>query len=69
MPSVALIYCQRCESTAEHPLTNGPIPVITGCTCGGRLQISRIVQRRSEDVRDRSVAYAAPYVARATRGA
>jgi hypothetical protein len=68
MPSVALIRCQRCESTAEHPLTNGPIPVITGCTCGGRLQIARIVQRRSEDARGRPAGRDRP-VARATQGA
>lgn len=45
MPSVAVICCERCGSSSEHGIANGPIPVVSACPCGGQRQIARIVFR------------------------
>lgn len=45
MPSVAITCCERCGVFSEHGIAQGPIPVVSGCSCGGQRQIARIVFR------------------------
>lgn len=45
MPSVPVTCCERCGVFSEHGIAQGPIPVVSGCSCGGQRQIARIVFR------------------------
>ena len=45
MPSVAVTSCEGCGVSSEHPIAQGPIPLVGLCSCGGQRQIARIVFR------------------------
>ena len=50
MPSVAVTRCARCGATSELPVARGPIPIVSGCPCGGQRHISGIRFRPREQL-------------------